>query len=174
MQALPSASDRWAGPYWCMNLVLWSLGLVTRPAIGVGGSFQYHLSGGFIKTPIVRLALTPLRRWAESDTNQFRAWLDQTLAVVPKSDPAHEHFASVRREIDVLNDRPAAKKQVARVYDQWLLELEGTPQSGRSLLLYQQLSSAYVLGRSLPDLPTKTSTARRPERVAQQHMLICL
>jgi hypothetical protein len=35
-----------SGPNWLLNIVLWARGLTSAPVLGVGGGFQYFLSGG--------------------------------------------------------------------------------------------------------------------------------
>ncbi len=41
------------------------------------------------------------------------------------------------------------------------------------MALFQDLSAAYTLGKTLPDLDNE-GTARRPEVIAEALMLICL
>lgn len=54
-----------AGPYWGMNLVLWTRGLCDYPAITLGRNYRYYIPGGkYGKGPKARVAISPLRRWA--------------------------------------------------------------------------------------------------------------
>jgi len=88
------------------------------------------------------------------------------------SDPAYIEVAAILSRFPVLF-RSNNRDQIARIYKKWIDSLACVPVAGRPLTLYQQLSSSYVLGKSLSDLPER-GTARRPERVAQQLMLVCL
>ena len=160
-----------SGPYWGLNLVLWCRGLATHPAIGLGNSYQYHLAGGFAKAAKSRVALPGLRRWAVANP-QLRAWLENTIEMVAPTETAHSEMLTLLRHFSQLS--VDGRMQVATYYQQWLSRLSDTPNAGRSLALYQDLSSAYVLGKGLPDLPSGEGTARRPERVAKQLMLFCL
>jgi hypothetical protein len=159
------------GPYWGLNLVLWSKGLIHYPAVGLGNRYQYHLAGGHLLQGKSRIALDPLKRLVVVNRD-LEQWLSGALKKMPPSDPAYIWFAALLARFPVLL-RGNNRKQIAATYKKWIDSLASVPSAGRSLTLYQQLSSSYVLGKSLPDLPEK-GTARRPERVAQQLMLVCL
>ena len=60
----PGECIKIAGPYWGMNLILWARGLCDYPAICLGSSYQYYISGGHISRGKLRLPIPPLRRWA--------------------------------------------------------------------------------------------------------------
>jgi len=159
------------GPYWGMNLVLWSKGLIRYPAIGLGNRYQYHLAGGHFQQGKSRIALECLRRLVVV-TRDLQGWLSDSLKKLPADDPAYLEFAGLLSRFSILlqgNNRG----QIANIYKKWIDSLASVPAAGRSVTLYQQLSSSYVLGKSLSDLPEK-GTARRPERVAKQLMLVCL
>ena len=169
---VPMSSLFVGGPYWGLNLVLWVRGLVTNPAVGVT-SFQYSLPRSSVFSHSERIALSPLRRRAH--VNSLDRWLRDALGVIEKSNPAHSELKRLLKLIDVaVPARNYDYDQIADMYSSWLDRLERFPAPGRALALYQDLSSAFVLGRSLPDLPKKERTARKPERVAQQLMLHCL
>ena len=51
--------------------------------------------------------------------------------------------------------------------------IAAAPKAGRSMVLFQDLSAAYALGKSLPDIEEE-GTARRPESVVEPLMLSCL
>jgi len=162
------------GPYWGMNLVLWSRGLLTHAAIGLGSSYQYRVpgrKGG--RQRAVRIALPPLRRWARS-SGQLRDWLREALKRLSPNDRAHKDLVALHSQYDATWDEDRGKKQVAAFYKRWYDLLDGVPSTGRALALYQDLSSAFVVGKALPPLPPTEQTARRPEIVAQQLMLKCL
>jgi hypothetical protein len=172
--ALSAQVQAIAGPYWGMNLVLWARNLADYPAIGLGRAFQYHLPGQkFARKGKARIALAPLRRWTTA-TPDLRHWLQSVLKKVPMTDPAHRKFKEVYDNFDTLLNEKAGRRQIARFYKTWCDLIASQPESGRALALYQDLSSAYVLGKSLPSLPKSEESARRPERVAQQLMLNCL
>jgi hypothetical protein len=80
-------------------------------------------------------------------------------------------FAEILSQFNILRDKKQAREQVARFYAAWLKKFEGVPQAGRSLALYQDFSSAYVLGKTLQDVP---DDVRSPSRVAEQFMMTCL
>ena len=168
---LPADIRRIGGPYWGMNLVLWVRRLATNPAVGLGNSYQYHLPGGVVKPGNVRIALGPLRRWAIASP-QLKQWLQQAVARIPKHNTAHPQFADLEHNFSkYLND---GRSQVAKFYKTWFDSIDAVPSPGKALGLYQDLSSAYVLGKTLPPLPKEEGTGRKPERVAKQLMLNCL
>ena len=172
-QKLDKGIVRIAGPYWGMNLVLWARGLVDHPAIGLGNAYRYYLPGGFLKQGEVRAALIPLRRTA-TVSPELKVWLGQALNQIPKGDPAATLFAEMEKHFGAMSEGSVARNQVAKFYKRWLAKLEKDPTPGRALALYQDLSSAYVLGNGLPDLPTTEKSARNPGKVARQLMLNCL
>jgi hypothetical protein len=160
-----------AGPYWGMNIVLWARGLATNPAIGLGNSYQYHVPGSVIKGGKTRVALPPLRRWAVVSV-QLKHWLEKALQKIPTGDPAQTQLAQVLKNWDKLSIQ--SRTQVATFYKQWLSAIAQVSPAGRSLALYQDLSSAYVVGKTLDKLPPDEGAGRRPEKVAQQFMMRCL
>lgn len=163
-----------AGPYWGMNLVLWSRGLVSHPAIGLGGPFQYYIPGTQLSPAKARVPLYPLRRLARSGA-PLKEWLVKALTQIPQNDPAHKDLATLNAQYDHAVWQPEdGREQTAHFYKKWYSILDSVPQPTRALALYQDLSSAYVVGRSLPDLPKTEGSARRPEKVTQQLMLTCL
>jgi len=171
--SLPGETTIVAGPYWGMNLILWARGLCDHPAICLGTGYQYHISGGFKRRGKIKVALPPLRRLAVASP-QLKGWFDDALCLVDHGDDAYGEFSSLRIYYDSLLTPSASKGQIAKFYREWIDEIDQIPHAGRSLALYQDLSSAYVLGRQLPTLPPSGSFARRPEKVAQQLMLNCL
>jgi hypothetical protein len=78
------------------------------------------------------------------------------------------------KDFGTLQVKNEARWQVAQFYKNWFDKFSALPPSGRALALYQDLSSAYVLGKTLPKLPEEEKTARSPARVAKQLMLNCL
>jgi len=173
-ELLPKDTISVAGPYWGMNLVLWARGMVRHPAIRLGSTYQYHLPGGVLKTRKTRVAIPPLRRWVVASP-QFAVWLKQVLEKIPREGDAYRELATLARDYPRLNaNQDLARVQIAGFYKEWVDRIAAVPPSGRALALYQDLSSAYVFGKSLHLLPRDEGTARRPERVAQQYMLSCL
>jgi hypothetical protein len=167
-----SSKIKIAGPYWGLNMVLWAKGLVDHPAIGIGLGYQYFLAGSPARQPRARLALSSLRRRVGVGP-QFRIWLDTATAKLAASHPARAEFTEIRRQYTALSGPDAAREQVAKFYKQWIDIIAGTPKAGRSMALFQDLSAAYALGKSLPEI-TDEGTARRPEAVAEPLMLNCL
>lgn len=169
-----------AGPYWGLNLVLWARGIIDYPAIGLGTGYQYHLPAGMLRRGKTRIALPPLRRCvvAESGLND---WLDTAVQQISTTDPAFNQFEQAKAELkQCLKDidkgvvAMVAKNQVAKFYKKWIENISRIDPQGRSLALYQDLSSAFVLGRHLNTLPAKCGKARRPEKIAEYLMLNCL
>ena len=169
---LPAETITVAGPYWGMNLILWARGLVRFPSIGAGKSYQCHIGGGRLLQGTTRIALSPLRRLVGSSP-AIRGWLQENLARLPKGDAAYSEFASVERNFQSLQADNQARMQVARFYRDWFKKLEASTPDSRALALYQDFSSAFVLGKSLSELPS-TEKVRSPARIAKQFMVNCL
>jgi hypothetical protein len=167
-----SSKIKIAGPYWGLNMVLWAKGLVDHPAIGIGLGYQYFLAGSPARPAKARLALASLRRRVGVGP-QFRAWLDAATARLATSHPARAELVEIKRQYTALSGHNAAREQVARFYKQWIDLIAFTPKSGRSMALFQDLSAAYALGKSLPEIADE-GTARRPEAVVEPLMLSCL
>ncbi len=173
-ELLPSDTIKIGGPYWGMNLILWSRGLIHHPAIGLGSAYQYRVPGPAPSPGKSRVALPPLRREALA-SEKLDAWIIKALLSIPSSDTAHSELEQLLRNLPRLRLIPdASRGQVAKFYKGWFDGLASVPISGRPLALFQDLSKAFVLGRSLQPLPAEEKTARRPDRVAQQLMLNCL
>lgn len=163
-----------SGPYWGMNLVLWAKANINYPAISLGRSYQYRIIGLKVTNQAsVRLPLPPLRRWV-SVTPDLEEWLDQVVGMLAPNDPACTEFAQQLKSYGVISNDPAARLEVVRFYKHWFDSISAHPKAGRALALYQDLSSAYVLGKALPELPKSENTARNPARVAEQLMFNCL
>lgn len=162
-----------AGPYWALNLVLWIRGLCDHPAINIGSGYQYHISGGFRFQPNIRLAIPPLRRWVTASLS-LSDWLEEALKNLSHDDPARKELSYLKKSFKILSQREAAKRQAAKFYKTWFDKILAVSSPGRALALYQDLSTAYVIGKQLPILPESEKPGRNPERIAQQLMLICL
>ena len=162
-----------AGPFWGLNVLLWARGIVQYPAIGLGNAYRYNVAGGRQQQAAVRVALEPLRRWATLSP-QLRSWLEQVTTKIPVTESSHHAFAELLTDFDRLHIDDRGRRQIAKFYKRWFDSLAAVPQHGRPLALYQDLSAAYVLGKSLPDLPKTEGSARRPEKIARQLMVNCL
>ena len=165
-----------AGPYWGMNLILWAKGLCGSPAISLGVGYQYHLAGGFKHKGKSRMAIPPLKRWAVTSP-ELRTWFNEAIQSLNSQDKVRSELQNLLGEFNdrlFLSNEDANRRQVAKFYKKWLDEIEETPSVGRALALYQDFSSAYVLGKQLPTLPRSGNSASRPERVAEIFMLNCL
>ena len=145
------------------------------PAIGTGTAYRYYISGGRLAKGKARVALPPLRRWAVADIS-LREWLNKALQELSPSDPAAKSFAKLSSRFQSLSSVAAARAQVANFYKKWFDKIAAADPKGRGLALYQDLSSAFVLGRQLRDvrLPASEAPGRDPARVAQQLMVNCL
>lgn len=173
-KSLPSDAISIAGPYWGMNLVLWARGLVHHPAIGLGGTYKYYIPGFTPTAANKRLAIPSLRRWVLARP-ELKDWFRNALTRVAGGDAAFSEFEALSRSLDQILRLPIqySRVQLARFYKGWFDALASVPPNGRALALYQDLSKAFVLGRSLPTLP-RMEKNKRPDRVAQQLMLNCL
>ena len=163
---------RFGGPYWGLNLVLWAKGLIDHPVIGVGSGFQFFLSGGFYTTPNAKIAIPSLRRRVVVSPS-LGPWFEQSIAKLGASHPVHDEFVGLKKRLEFLSQPARAREQVATFYKQWFDRVANVPKGGRSMALFQDLSAAYALGKSLPPLPDEKA-ARRPESVAEPLMLSCL
>jgi hypothetical protein len=162
-----------AGPYWGLNLVLWARGLAQYAGIGVGRGYRYYIPGSVrTRQANVRVALSPLRRQALCSP-ELKTWIKQILPKISKGDPTHAQFLGLLNEFDILKDRNSSRRQVAQFYKGWLKKFEGIPTDGRPLALYQDFSSAYVLGKTLDDIPDPENL-KSPSRLAEQFMMTCL
>jgi len=162
-----------AGPYWGLNLVLWTRNIVESPVIGVGSGFQYRVAGGSPSKPKIRLALSPMRRRIFY-TSEHQKWIENTLRKLTPEMPKYAAFEYLLKNWGYYSDEATARRQIIKFYAKWIETIRVMPKDGRALALYQDLSSAYVLGRSLDDLPDIEKTARRPEKIAEQLMINCL
>ena len=75
--------------------------------------------------------------------------------------------------------RVTSLSQTVQSYRNWLKGIENKPKAGRKFALYQDLSSAYVIGSQLKDLPSEalpytSAPIRKAGKVAEQLMLSCL
>jgi hypothetical protein len=170
-QILPTDAISIAGPYWGMNLILWARGVIRYPAIGLGNSYQYHLPGGLMKQGKTRVVLPPLKRQAVA-SGQLANWLRQAIRLLPKGDTAFSQLNEVLRSFGQLSTD--SRMQVATFYKDWFDRIAAVSPPGRALALYQDLSSAFVIGKKLPDLPKDERTAKKPWQVAKQLMVNCL
>ena len=167
-----------------MNLIIWAKGFCDYPAVCLGTTYQYYLSGDpFRRKGKSRIAIPPLKRWVVISP-EFRDWVDAALNSLDSKDKAFRTIKNIRSDLQDelrklrgnynLLDEETTRRQIALFYKKWLDTIEKTPQVGRPLALYQDFSSAFVLGKQLPTLPPSSGYTRRPERVAEYFMLNCL
>lgn len=162
-----------AGPYWGMNLVLWVRKLCDQPAVSLGSGYRYFVTGGTLRPGKSRMAIPAIRRRAVAE-GALRGWLDRAVKRLSPADPARPTLVEARNNVNRFSSsKGAARHQVASFYGQWFSDLEALPPSGRALSLFQDFSSAFVVGRQLPQLP-RSDTPRDPAKVAQQLMVNCL
>jgi hypothetical protein len=162
-----------AGPYWGLGLVLWARGLSTHFGIGLGSTFRYHIPGGPLMAAKARVSIPSLRRWASSTPAQ-RDWFLLAQSKLVSGSPEQADMQNLHGQYPGLLNADIAKKQIAKTYRAWLDKIASAPAAGRALTLYQDLSAAFVTGKTLPDMPDETGLARRPEAVAKQLMMNCL
>jgi len=172
--ALPSGTSMIGGPYWGLQLVLWSRDLISAAGITVGSGFQYYLPGSPKAPATARIAIPPLLRTARA-LPETREWLVHAAEVKRAMGEArYVELLELLKSWQVLQTDTGAKKQVAEFYRDWLERLVRTSESGRSLGLYQELSKAYVFGAGLPPLEAERGRAREPACIAELLMLIAL
>jgi hypothetical protein len=171
--ALPQGKISVAGPYWGLNLILWGRGIASFAAIGVGKTSRYRVPGGMLKQGVTRIAIPPLRRLVTWKP-ELKSWLSSAQQTLARNDPSFAEFSSLIKQSQLLRDEETARLQIGKFYGEWLKRLEVTVPQSRSLALYQDFSNAYVLGKSLPDIPSETGPARSPSRIAEQFMGNCL
>jgi len=184
--SIPGDISFLAGPYWAMNIVLWTRGLIDSPVIAIGTGFQHHIYGGRVSYPKMRVVLPPLLRRAVVTPN-LRQWMIQAQnKLSANSTPASavqgigsslSHAASelgaLSRQVLRLQSRELAHEQVTVFYRDWLTRLERTPQSVRSLALHQEFAAAQLTGRVAGELP-RSHSPRDSSVLAQQFMLNCV
>jgi hypothetical protein len=168
---LPSETITVAGPYWGLSLMLWARGLVRFPAIGVGRSYRYYIAGGRQTEGSPRIALPPLRRLAIWSP-ELKNWVEDALHKLARNDTAHTEFSTLLRNFHLLGTKSYARRQVARFYKEWFSKFESIPPNSRSLSLYQDFSSAFVIGTGLKPIPSPEKV-KDPARIAK-FMVNCL
>jgi hypothetical protein len=173
---LPNLDFHCAGPYWGLNLVLWARGLTTHFACALGTGYRYYRAGQRMGTPTPRVAISPLRRWARANV-EFWRWLDEVIGQFAEDDPVRvelEELKASRRQLELDRKSNKYKEHVARFYRGWFETIAALPARGRALALYQDLSSAHVVGARLPAIPSEEYRAQIPNVVARQLMLNCV
>jgi hypothetical protein len=171
--AMPGGKITIAGPYWALNLILWARGIATFFAMGVGKASRYRAPGGMLKQGTNRIAIPPLRRLVTRKP-ELKGWLSEVLGKIAGNDPSASEFSNLLKQFQVLADEDTARRQIGKFYRAWIERLENTPPQGRPLALFQDFSAAYVLGKSLHDIPSETGPARNPALIAEQLMGNCL
>lgn len=175
---LPQKTIKIGGPYWGLNLILWARGLCDYAAISLGSRYAYHISAGVPSPPSTRIAIPPLRRWVVM-IDELRAWIDNSLDKFSADDQVYKGLKYLKQNFDLLKPREASKKYTAQFYKHWFDKIASCPPDGRALALYQDLSTAFVVGSQLPKLPKEclpnsASDIRKSGKVAEQLMLSCL
>jgi hypothetical protein len=176
---LPKSAIKIGGPYWGLNLILWARGLCDRAAISLGSRYAYHISGGVPSSPSSKIAIPPLRRWVVIN-NELISWIDDSLKKMSLDDQAYKGLQYIQKNFKLLKSREASKKYTAQFYKYWFDKIASCPSDGRALALFQDLSTAFVMGSLLSPLPKKclpknsASYIRKPGKVAEQLMLNCL
>jgi hypothetical protein len=174
-EKLPSETVKVGGPYWGLNLILWARGLVRFPAIGLGRSYQYAIPGRQPQSARtkVRIALPPLKCllvWSPD----LKDWLDAALRRLSKADSLHGELTTFLRHFDSFQGKDRARKHNADFYFKWLRRLESASPSSRAVTLYQDFSSAFVIGKRLHQLSRPADGIGNPAAVAKQLMVNCL
>jgi hypothetical protein len=162
---------RIGGPYWALNLVLWSRGLIDQFGIGVGTGYRYYLSGGFPSSGTAKIAIEPLYRRAKVGS-ELRDWFAATLKSIESTHPFHSPLTRLRPLATAVSTD--ARRQTAIFYRTWIDALALAPAPGRAMALFQSLSIAFSYGKQLADDLDAEGSTRRPESIAEPLMLNCL
>ncbi len=168
-----------AGPYWGLNLLLWSRGLIDSLGIGVGSGYRYYISGGYPTSGTPRIALPPLYRRAKTGV-ELRRWVDSAIKQLGTGHPFYAELVKIKPL--ATTTRATAQKQLATFYRDWIDSLAAAPPTGRAMTLFQSLSIAFSYGKKLnDDFPedvtselTGEGTTRAPESIVEPLMLNCL
>ena len=163
---------RIVGPYWGLSTVLWAKGLTDYFGVGLGNAYTYYSPGGHKSPSKKRVALPGLYRLAVVNP-ALESWMKDVVAGMPRDSMRVEFGNLAKRLLSSYGIGDAGRRQIARFHRDWYDTIAKTPPAGRPLALYQQLSSAYVLGRTLARLPA-SEAVRKPESVAQLLMMHCL
>ena len=162
---------RVVGPYWGLGLVLWARNLTDYLGVGLGNAYTYYPPGGHKSQSKARVPLRHLYRLATASI-ELENWLTNAAARV--SDKLiHAEFSNTANHMKSYLYGDTGRRQIANFHRQWCDAIASVSIAGRPLALYQQLSSAYVLGKPLDRLPAAESS-RRPESVARLLMMHCL
>ena len=162
-----------AGPYWAFGLVVWARGLATHVATALGTGYHYHAPGLLPrKDPMARLAVRSLRKRVRAPDG-LKAWLDGCVKVLDEADERRPELEELRRKFSQLV-QDGGRRQVASLWRDWFAEVAELSPPSRPLALYQEFSRAFLLGKSLPPVPSETGSAKKPYQPAQQLMLHCV
>ena len=162
---------RVAGPYWGLGLLLWARGLTEHLGVGLGNAYTYYLPGGYRSASKKRVPLRHLHRLATAHID-LAQWLTTAAEQVATSSASAE-FRNAAKHMQSYMVGDTSRRQIAEFHRNWYDTVANVPAAGRPLALYQNLSSAYVLGKPLDRLPA-SEVARRPESVARLLMMNCL
>jgi hypothetical protein len=134
----PKNTIRVCGPYWGMNLLLWTRGLCDYAATGLGASFQYMIPG-FPPFPTStgrsRIALSPLRRTAVV-SSELHAWIKKTLRQIDAGSQPHNALQFLATNWQGMADEFVARQHVAKFYRHWYDLLAKSDKKGRAVALY--------------------------------------
>ncbi|WP_417377067.1 hypothetical protein [Gimesia maris] len=171
---LPENVKKIAGPYWGLNLVLWSRNLIDYPAMNLGTSHKYYLPGSLSKSGNTRMPLIPLRRLAVVSA-ELREWLASTIKKLDESDENRKIFSELEKKFDFFLSRSEnAQYEIAKFQKQWFKSIQSKKRESRAITLFQDLSEAYALGSRLEDLPADEKPGKKPGAIAEHLMLQCL
>ena len=190
-----------AGPYWITGLLLWARGLVSAPVVGIGSRYKYHWPCSPMgNSPTLRVAVPPLRRLVKcKPPSRAVKWLKNASTMLTGNEASGSNsvtemlaanqaseaslpkdavaFANLATQVADGFDAGRSKYQIAQFHREWIKELEKTSAVGRPVLLFQQLTQAYALGKYLGQkkmagpLPGEdTKLMGQPEAIAQLYM----
>ena len=143
----------------------------------MGVAYQYYPAAGYAQRGLPRVVLPPLMRLAVASIS-LKDWLEHALDSVPPSDKAYSDLNELRQNVNIYSqDAAEARNQMTEFYKAGSTSSSSRPPEARALVLYEDLSHAYVLGKALGrdgQMPGEKGYAAKPYAVAETLMLLCL
>ena len=95
------------------------------------------------------------------------------MANYDKKSNSYKSLKAILDDFDNIGTQTTSRRQIAKFYSEWFASLEDADPASRQLVLFQDFSAAYVLGKTLTTLPSNEQP-KQPERVPKSFMMFCL
>jgi hypothetical protein len=106
---------------------------------------------------------------------ELQKWIDRREKEAIPGSATHKELLDLKKLFpQVLHDREVGRSQIAVYYWAWLKRIDNTAAPGRALALYQELSSAYVIGKGIDEKLPQAEDVTNPAKIAQHLMMSCL